>query len=162
MIPNPAGTPRVQYFAHFKDTGTMNFLTRVFVAPQGATFSFGLAHFSSTMQVQWPTALNYGQWYTVAIRYNGANDTSTLWVNPVDPLWQAQSISCTSVIGIYTNPASIPLSAFALRQSSAGTGGVTWKWDVDNIEVGTTFQGVCPQPTPTRGTTWGQVKAIYR
>jgi len=153
MIPAIVGAPRTNYFAHFKDTGTFNFASRVFVAPQGTTFSFGLAVYSGTMQVQWPTALNYDQWYTVAIKYDGAGDAADLWVDPVTE--GSPKISATA------SGASHFVSAFALRQSSTGTGTV-WTFNVDNIMVGTTFDDLCPNPTPTRQSTWGHVKSIYR
>src|SRR5690349_3470245 len=34
-IPSVVGTPSTNYFAHFKDTGTINFAARVFVVPSG-------------------------------------------------------------------------------------------------------------------------------
>lgn len=153
-IPNPGGTPRTNYFAHLKDGTTTNFVARVFVAPQGTTFSFGLSVFSGTMAVQWATALNYDQWYTVVIRYNPATDTATLWVNPVTEL--STNITTTAAAPAFS------VSAFALRESNTGTG-TLWKYNVDNVGVGTTFDDACASgPTPTRGTTWGRLKSIYR
>ncbi len=157
-IPSIAsGAPRTTYFAHFKDTGTFNFAARVFVAPSGTTFSFGLSVAATAMSVQWATALNYDQWYTVAISYNGATgtDRAELWVDPVNE-------ASTKITATATGITSIFVSSFALRQSNAGSG-TLWKWDVDDIGVGTTFADACTSgPTPTRTTTWGRVKSIYR
>ena len=155
MIPSIAGAPRTNYFAHLKDGTTTNFVCRVFVAPQGTTFSFGLSVFSGTMAIQWPTALNYDQWYTVAIKYDpvGSSDTCELWVDPVDE--SSPKITATAIVP------SFGVSAFALRQSSTGTG-TAWRFNVDNIMVGSDFADLCPNPTPTRSSTWGQVKSIYR
>jgi hypothetical protein len=155
MIPSIVGAPRTNYFAHLKDGTTTNFVCRVFVAPQGSTFSFGLSLFSGTMAVQWPTALNYDQWYTIAIKYDPtpALDVCELWVDPVD---ESSAKITTSAVA-----PSFLVSAFAMRQSSTGTGTV-WKYNVDNIMVGSDFLDLCPNPTPTRNSTWGQVKSIYR
>lgn len=160
MIPAPAAGALVRnnYFAHLKDGGTQNFLTRVFVAPVGASFTFGLSHFSSTMSNQWATTLNYGQWYTVVIKYSGTARTSSLWVDPVNE-------SSTSIVTTYAGgPGRSVISSFALRQSSAGSGGTPFSYSVDNLSVATTFAdlGCGSQGTPVRGSTWGQLKHTYR
>jgi hypothetical protein len=159
-IPNPgAGTVSTNYFAHFKDTGTSNFMARVFVAPQGATFAFGITAGSSTTPTVWPTALNYGQSYYVVIDYDAAAGTSDLWVDPTvesDP-----KVSSSLPAGA----TGIAVSAFALRESSTQTpaGSLRWKFIVDDLGVGTTFSDACYSgPTPTKGSTWGRLKAIYR
>jgi hypothetical protein len=153
-IPAISGTPRTNYFAHLKDSGTSNFAARVFVAPQGNTFSFGLSVSSSTMAAQWPAALNYDQWYTVVIDYDAAAGTADLWVDPVD-----ESSTMISASGGATGTL---ISSFALRQSSTGTG-TAWMYNVDDIGVGTNFIDTgCGAPTSTRGSTWGRVKTLYR
>ncbi len=160
MIPTMAAAPRNNYFAHLKDGGTSNFVTRVFVAPVASTssFTFGLSHFSGTQSDQWATPLNYGQWYTVVIKYDGPSKTSKLWVDPVNE--SSTSITTTYVSG----PGRSIISSFALRESTGGTGGSPFIYNVDNISVATTFGdlGCGSQGTPARGTTWGKLKNIYR
>ena len=156
LIPGgPGSTPRTNFFAHFSDGGTSTFTARVFVAPMGTSFSFGLSTFSATMNVQWPTALNYDQWYNLMLKYDAAAGTAELWV---DPLSEASAkISAAASTGSAGNT----VSSFALRQSTGGTGNA-WSFNVDDIAVGTTFESICPAPTPVNGSTWGRLKVLYR
>jgi uncharacterized protein (DUF2147 family) len=164
MIPQPASAPVLNYFAHFKDSGTFNFGGRVYVAPSGNTFTFGLSVGScgtGCTVALWPSALNYGQWYTVAVMYDAAAGSAQMWVDPSSE--SSPSITSNTWSGT-TNQAGFQLSAFALRQSSSGipSGTSNWGYNVDNIQVGTTFGDLCPSPTPANATTWGRLKAIYR
>ena len=77
----------------------------------------------STTPTQWPVALNYGQWYIVATKYDAATGLATMWVDPVDE-------SSASVTDVGTYP-SLVVVAYALRQSTAN-----WKFDVDDLGVG--------------------------
>jgi hypothetical protein len=157
-IADPGGSPSANYFIHLKDSGTSNFAARVFVVPQGATYSFGLAVAQATFQVQWPTALAYGQPYQVVVMYDPTTPapTAKLWVAPnaeADP-----SIICTG-------GSAQSISSIALRQSNTVTpaGSKIWKYTVDDIGVGLSFSDACiAGPTPTRGATWGSIKTIYR
>jgi hypothetical protein len=169
MIPDPGGSPKTIYFQHNSDGGASNFGARVYVMPTAVgatTFTFAISHSSTNAGVgvvPWTaTSLSYGVSYRVVTKYDPANNTSTLWVNPANE-------SSTSVSQIGT--ASIAsVSAVCLRQSAtaatlpAGTpsGSANWKFSVDNLGVGTTFNDACAQITPTSNPTWGQVKMIYR
>ncbi len=156
-IPTVVGTPSTNYFAHLKDSGTSLFAGRVFVAPSGTSYSFGLSVSSSTMSVQWPSALTYGTDYYVVVDYDAGLGTADLWVNPTSEL--SPKISATG------GTTGILVSSFALRQSSTLTpaGSVTWKYNVDDVGVGTSFADACVSgPTPTRGSTWGRLKTLYR
>jgi hypothetical protein len=164
-VPDPGGSPKPNYFAHFKDTGTSSFLARVYVLPSGATgFTFGITISSSSatvLPVPWGSTLSYGTRYFVVIKYDPAANQAKLWVNPVNE-------ASTSVTHSPTPAATaVAISAFALRQSNSAPTGVTggtagWTVSVDNLGVGTTFDDACFQVTPTRGATWGQVKTLYR
>lgn len=169
IIPDPGAAPKLNYIAHFKDTGTTNFLSRVYVAPLAAGgWTFGLSHTSTSATVGpvlWSaSSLTFGQKYNIVIKYDPVNATSTLWVDPVNE--SSTSISQT-VAGT-----GVALSAFALRESSssptvpAGTtlGTANIKYSVDNLGVGTTFTDACVQyqATPTQGATWGKIKTLYR
>jgi hypothetical protein len=151
-IPSITGAPRPNYFAHFKDTGTFNFAARLAVVPSGSTFTFGIGSTTSTF-TNWATALNYDEWYTVAIAYDAAAGSADLWVNP-------SSESSTKVTSAGGSTGFL-VSAFALRQSSTGTG-TAWMFDVDNVMVGDNFNDLCPNPTPANNTTWGRLKTLYR
>src|SRR5690242_2399497 len=75
-IPTFSGTPSTNYFAHFKDGTTTNFASRVFVAPSGTTFTFGVSTSTGAPTAPWPTALNFGQTYVIAIDYDAAAGTA--------------------------------------------------------------------------------------
>lgn len=157
-IPAPAvaGPPRTNYFLHMKDTGTTNFVARVFVTASGGSFTLGISASSSTIGATWPTALTYGQPYSVVTSYNASTGTAEMWVNPVT---EASPAKITATGGA---PGTL-VSAVALRQSSTGTGSL-WTYIVDDLGVGTTFGDACvlSAPTPTQSTTWGRIKTIYR
>ena len=169
-IPPIAAAPKPIYFALLKDAGAANLVSRVYVMPIAGTtgFTFGISHSSTSATVGvtvWSAAsLSYGTDYTIVINYDPVAKSSTLWVNPANEL----STSVTD-----TNPAiaALAVQGFGLRQSNAasvlpptqtGIGAADWNWAVDNLGVGTTFNDACARPTPTRSSTWGQVKAIYR
>ena len=56
-VPDPGGIPKLVYFEHLKDSGTINFLTRVyvapldFVAPADSGWTFALSHSSTSATV---------------------------------------------------------------------------------------------------------------
>ena len=151
-VPEPTGAVVANYFAHLKDTGTSLFAARLAVGPPTASgFKFGIGATASTF-VWWGSDLNFGQTYTVGIMYDAATGMAKLWVDPA-------SEASTSVSA---GPGSLGflISALALRQSSSG--GSNWKVEVDNIQVGDSFNDLCPQPTPTVGSSWGRLKTLYR
>jgi len=168
-IPTPATTPIVGgYFALFKDAGTFNFMGRVYALPVSGDpthFTFGTSVYSATalgFLGVWPTALNFGQTYWVVVCYNSGAKTATLWVDPTSP--SSQSVVSTTSSG--TIP-FVPVSGFGLRQSSSGSpvsGTVSWKYQVDNLGIGTTFYDACAFTgiTPAKSSTWGQLKKVYR
>jgi hypothetical protein len=164
MVPTPASTPVLNYFAHFKDASTFNFAARVYVAPSGASFTFGLSVGSCAspcVVATWPVALNYNQLYTVAIMYDAAAGSAKLWVDPAGE--GSLSISHNTWSGT-TSQAGFQLTSFALRQSSSGlpSGTSNWTYNVDNIQVGDAFADLCPSPTGARGSSWGRLKTLYR
>lgn len=151
MLPDVGGTPTLGYFAHFKDGTTFNYASRVYVAPSGGTYTLGLsvASFTGTPPL-WPTALNYGQWYTVVTSYNAATDVSELWIDPVSE--SSQKITVSDTVARH-----FAVQAYALRQFSGN-----WIGRVDDLGVGTTFDDACNQVVPTLPSTWGQLKSVYR
>jgi len=166
-IPNPNGSPHPNYFAHLKDTGTSNLFARVYVVPVGASgFTFGLtfgATSATVAPVPWSaSSLNYDTPYQIVIKYDPASVTATMWVNPASEA--SPSISHTGT------GSGISISSFALRQSASAptlpsgypAGSVWWTYSVDNVGAGTTFNDACYQATPTKGSTWGEIKSIYR
>jgi hypothetical protein len=152
VIPSIVGAPRLNYFAHLKDTGTINFAGRLGVSASGSTFTFAVGSTAFTTPTLWGTALSYDTNYRVVVSYNASTGTSEMWVNPANEL----STKVTS-----TGTAGTLVSAFALRESNTGTG-TLWKFSVDNVGVGNTFDEACSQYTPAKSPTWGQVKVIYR
>jgi hypothetical protein len=148
-VADPGVAATTVYFAHFKDTGTSAFAGRVFVVPSGAGFTFGLSVSSSTVGVTWASALTYGQTYTVAVKYDAAAGSAQLWVDPTSEL--STSISAAG------GATGTLVSTYAFRQASGNT-----VQTIDNLQIGTSFEDTCPNPTPTNGTTWGRLKTLYR
>lgn len=163
-IPTQTAALVCNYFAHFMVNST-TFRSKVFVTPMGGSFTLGvsvtanaagapLAPPASPLGATWGTALNYDEWYTVAISYDANGGISEMWVNPADE-------SSTKITATDAGAAAGALTAFGLRQSS--TSGAAFTYNVDNLSVGTTFADACNgYPTPATSTTWGQVKTIYR
>jgi len=165
MIPDPGSSPKTVYFAHLSDGGSSNFFARVYVTPAGNTFTFAVSYSSTSTSVgivPWGPALSYGVSYRVVVKYDPVAKSATLWVNPT-----SEADPSVSQTGTTT---AVAMSAFCLRQSStqstlpspAPTGTANFKFSVDNVGVGTTFNDACYQITPTRNSTWGQVKVLYR
>lgn len=148
-IPDPGVTPGPSYFAHFKNAST-GFTARVFVGPKDATFTFGLSVGSGTV-AYWPVALSYGTWYTVATSYDAATGAARLWVDPTD-----ESSPSITDGGVY---ASQVIVSYGLRQASVTSH--NYKFDVDDLSVGTTFMDACETPVPVRESTWGHIKSAY-
>lgn len=171
VVPDPGASPKAVYFAHFKDTGTTNFPARAYVLPVagGPGYTFGLSVGSTSATtvgaVPWSVgSLNYNVPYTIVIKYEPSSLTAKMWVNPASEA--STSISQTAASGT-----AVVVSAFALRQSSTAaaqpatavpSGAANFTASVDNLGVGTTFDDACFQVTPTKTTTWGQVKTRYR
>lgn len=151
------------YFAHFKDTGTSNFVARVYVTPAGNTFTFAITVSSAnlpTFLVPWTSALSFDTFYNIVIDYDAAAGTADMWVNPAN----SSSPKVTSSTSSGTTTGTV-VSAFALRQGTT-TGLPTqspwWSFVVDNIGVGTTFDDACAASTiPVTPTTWTNMKALY-
>src|SRR5262249_31664638 len=143
-IPNPGSAPALNYFAHLKDSGTVNFGARVYVVPMGSSFTFGLSVGNcgaGCTVAQSPTQLSYDTCYMVAIKYAPAG-SANLWVNPASEL--SASIVHNTWSGTVTQ-AGFNISAFALRQNSVGipSGTSTWTYKVDNLGVAATFDEAC-------------------
>lgn len=155
MIPNPGGAPRTNYFAHLKDTGTSNFAGRLgIVAGTTSGFRFALGSTSFTAPVSWGSDLAFDTSYRVVVSYNAATGTSEMWVNPANEL----STNVSQAGGT----TGFLVSAFAFRESNTAGTGLLWKFSADNLGVGSSFDDACFQITPTRPSTWGQVKSHYR
>ena len=128
-IPAIVGTPRTNYFVHFKDSGTFNFTSRLFVAPSGPGFTFAIGT-SGTPGATWPSQLAYDTQYTIVTSYDAATGVAEMWVNPANE----SSPKVTTPAGT----TGFEIEAIALRQSNTGTG-TAWTFRVDDIEIHTTF-----------------------
>ncbi len=168
-IPAVAAAPKPIYFFAMKDGGTAAFSARVYVLPITGGFTFGISHSSTSATVgvtPWSAAsLNYDQIYTIVTKYDPVAKTSTLWVDPA-------SEASTSVTDANAAAISISVSTVAWRQSASAStlpaspsyaGTADWGFSADNLGVGTSFADACvSDPTPNRGSTWGQIKTLYR
>lgn len=140
------------YFAHFRPDVGFAYSARLRVEPpqSGGNYTLGMNVSANAQGVIWPSDLVFGQTYTVAIMYDPTAGSATLWV---DPATEA-SPSVTHTDGAY---AAQDCGSFALRQFGQDTSQI-----IDNLMCGTSFQEVCPNPTPTRQSTFGRIKALYR
>jgi|SRR6185436_20834439 len=155
-----AAITAANYFAHFM-INTTTFRSKVFIAPSGSTFTLGLtvtANAAGTPAAipaanTWGTALNFDQWYTVAISYDAAAGTSEMWIDPASEL-------STKITVTEAGTGGGALTAFGFRESAVA--GAAFTYNADDLSVGTTFADACGGATPTRGSSWGGVKTIYR
>lgn len=171
-VTDPGAAPKAVYFALLKDAGTSNFVSRVYVLPLiSGGWTFGISHSSTSATgagiTPWSaSSLNYGQEYQIVINYDPVAKSSTLWVDPA-------SEASTSVTDVNAAIAALAVQGVGLRQSGTASafpanpifnaGTANWVFSVDNLGVGTSFSAACTSdPTPNRGSTWGQIKTLYR
>ncbi|OGF12960.1 MAG: hypothetical protein A2W00_08610 [Candidatus Eisenbacteria bacterium RBG_16_71_46] len=154
-VPTPASGIVVVsgYFAHFRPAVGFAYRARLRIEPpqSGGNYSLNMNVWSNAVGVYWPTDLNFNQTYVVAMRYDPDSSQATLWINPLSEA--SPSVTHTDVV----NATPETTDAFAIRQFGQDSQQV-----IDNINCGTSFNDVCPNPTPTNSTTWGRVKALYR
>jgi hypothetical protein len=163
------------YFAGLGSTTALtSMVARVYALPITGGWTFGISNSSTGTATtaggvtQWGTTpLVCDKWYKIVIKYDptgGAQlGVSTMWVDPVSEL--SPSISNT-----LANQNVLAVSSFFIRQGSASTfnpagyaGTGLWNWEVEDAGVGTSFAEACGTPSvPANGTTWGQLKSIYR
>jgi hypothetical protein len=171
MIPcatlNPS--PLASYFAGLKDGGTSLMVGRLYVLPITGGWTFGISNSSTSSTTVYgatpwgSTPLACDVFYTIVVKYDPSTGTSTLWVNPVTE-------ASPSVSNVNASNAGLAVSTVFLRQGSASTfpapgypGAGLWKWLVDDLGVGTSFGEACATaPVPTKSSTWGQMKSLYR
>ena len=129
-LPTSSGS----YFAHYKDTGALNFRGRVFSSSQGAAagkFRLGVANTANSISTNGlhPTFLDTNVTYAVVSRYNVGTDETTLWINPASEA--SPSVTATDAA------TPIMVDSFALRQS----GGIG-VFSLDDLKIGTAFTDV--------------------
>lgn len=151
-----SSTPYVAsgYFIHFRPGGgSFNYRSRLRMEPPagGGDFALNINNSVNALGVAWPQDLLFNRTYVITLKYDPTAGTSTLWVD-------AATEASPSVT--HADAASAQATGeIALRQSGgAPSAGTT----IDNIEVGTSFSDVCPQPTPVEKTSFGRIKALYR
>ncbi|MBP7746933.1 MAG: RHS repeat protein [Phycisphaerae bacterium] len=129
-LTNTGGNGNV-YFAHFKDAGTSNFASRVFITSNSlGDYTVGLSGTSGTIGATWPAGLTFGMTYRIVTSYEYDTGNVELWVDP---------ISEASPRITHTGSVHYALSAYALRQAtpSAGTSNQT----IDDLCVADSFDG---------------------
>jgi hypothetical protein len=159
--------PMAAYFAGFNTTtNTTLMVARVYVLPITGGWTFGISNASTNSTAfgatPWgTTTLNCDQWYHIVIKYDPTVGTSTMWVDPVNE-------ASTSVSNTQSSQAAVAVNTFFLRQGGVsalfpafpGTG--TWKWTVDNANVGGTYTDACGGPVAVAPSTWTAAKNLYR
>ncbi|MBI3849802.1 MAG: hypothetical protein HY298_05870 [Verrucomicrobia bacterium] len=137
--PNGAGN----YFAHFKDDGTVNFRARIFALTNGAAagkFRLGIASTNSASTTagftNYPVDLDLNTTYTVVTRLDLTNGISTLWIDPTNET----DLSVTATTSISN---VLAVSSYAFRESG-GEGNKL----IDDLAVGTLFKDVAGTNRP--------------
>ena len=115
------------FFAAFKDSGTINFRARVFVLTAGAApgkYRVGIANAAASAIAVIATDLTPGVDYQLVVRYNNSAvtaTTSTLWLNPCS---ENQTVNCVTASD---TPPSASMTTFALRQATGITPSSRWR-----------------------------------
>jgi MYXO-CTERM domain-containing protein len=138
------------YFMHFKDPGTSNFRSRLFVdAPStglgGAGYRLAIGPSSGDgNRVPWTADLAFGQQYTIVASYVYDTGAVSLWVNPSDP--SSASVTATGGAGPLAQ-----ITSLALRQVSSAGATANTQILVDAVAMGDTFAsaltGLVPEPS---------------
>jgi hypothetical protein len=139
-IPTAPTTLTPVYFGMFLN-GTSNFTSRLWVdTPSSAGYRLALTQNSNVNPTVgtavYSSDLAFGQTYTVVTSYDFTNKNGMLWINPTSVA--SPSLGTTTDAGF-----SDPVSAYAFRQSATAGNVII---NVDNLEVGTTFADVIPEP----------------
>lgn len=127
------------YFAHYRDSGTVNFRARVFAATNGASpgkFRLSISN-GSFVQAAVPQDLSTNTTYLVITRYNVDTAESTIWVNPTDE---------TTGDATATDAATpVTLYYYSFRQ---GNGPNTPTLTVDDLKIGSEWSDVWEASAP--------------
>ncbi|MBX3426094.1 MAG: PEP-CTERM sorting domain-containing protein [Pirellulales bacterium] len=152
---DPPGTGALasanQYFIHFKDDGTFNFRSRLYVLPpndaESPNFTLGLSSSSVSggngQVVNWSSDLTFGETYTVVVSYKAFDSDpettddgfASLWVNPSS----SASPSITDTLP-NSNITTGLMTSLALRQNGAGSSNPDVLVDV--VSIGNSFDDV--------------------
>jgi hypothetical protein len=152
-VPSVTSLGTGDYFAHFK-SATFVFPARIYVGPSagGGAFTFGLSGTSAgtTPIVFWGSGFALGSTHLIVTSYDAATGATQMWVDPVSEA-SASIVSLGGAVGD-------PVNSYALRQG----GGTTSTQIIGGILVGTTFEDVVGTVVSTEGSSWGEVKALFR
>ena len=123
-----------EYFIHFREEGTFNFVARVdVVEPSGAgDFTLGIATSGGTADATWASDLTFGTTYKVIVAYDQVADQAELWIDPADEM-------STSILGADLADPGVTANSVALRQSDSSENETI---RIDDIVVGTDFDAV--------------------
>jgi hypothetical protein len=155
------------YFLHFADgaIGGNIFLGRLFVKKDAAStnYAFGIQFGSTVATVYTPFSYAPGTTHLVVIKYTfnagTQNDVASLFIDPVaDCVEPAPNVTHSNPGGTQADGAN--LDFVCVRQGGAASGGTM---QVDGIRVANNWtDATCDPATPSKSSTWGQVKVLYR
>lgn len=131
-----------EYFAHFMQEGTFNFISRLYVVPANNAlndYTLGLSTTSGGFTDQLPTDFTFGDQVHVTLTYDFATTMSSL------------TVGATTITGAAFSEAY--LDSFALRQSDSSNNEAI---SVDNLVV------TIPEPTTLALTLLGAACLIVR
>ncbi len=124
--------PRSEYFAHFKDTGTLNLRGRIFATTNNAgagKFRIGVANNAGAVNTIFNRDLDLGTAYKIVTKFSAATGVTTLWLDP--------SNQASTSVTASDSPSSLTIDSFAFRQA-ANIGTLL----VDNLKIGGAFSNV--------------------
>lgn len=153
------------YLFHFFDgpiAGNV-FRGRVFVKKDAATTNYALGVQVGSAAPTTYTGFSYtpGTTHLVVVKYEfvagATNDVVSLFVDPAIDCNEPQATLSTTDA---SQADAVNLDGVAIRQGSAANSASA---TLDGIRVADNWaDAVCGGVTPTRNTTWGQVKTLYR
>jgi hypothetical protein len=136
------------YFAVFSASplNTSTFFGRIGADLDGAAsgkfrITVANANWSTGNTAEFQQDLSLNTTYHVVVRYDLVAKQTTLWVNPA-------SSASTSVTATDTVANQVDITAFNLRQGVSSTTGAPGVIAIDNLAIGTDFNGVNPVPEP--------------
>jgi trimeric autotransporter adhesin len=149
-----AATAAGDYFLHVGTVpaDSFNFYGRIYAKSSGTGFLMGYVENSpsANLPTYGTTELAFNRDYRVVVAYNVVpgplNDTAAVYVDPTDPLVQANNTAYLTDTFWGGNAETNYFGTINLRQGGSTTAPTL---DIDNVSVGTTFADVAVVPEPS-------------
>jgi hypothetical protein len=150
------------YFAHFSDTGTATFTSRIGVTDAAADYKLGIFTGSTAVGATYPTELAFNTTHRVVVSYAYDTGVSEMWVDPVASLGENDPGQAAKISATVTNDLNKAIKAFAFRQATVPTGTQASTQVVDDLVVATSFAEAVPEPATLVLLSLGTVALLRR